>query len=72
MATFINTAIIPLFTNFNQDQWFTSTGLVNDAWFNVLAISFGSPFARLLDPIHFLNVVKRKYQIWRGIKSKIN
>lgn len=48
-AMFANTALIPLFVNFNTDDWFTRSGLVLDVFYNTLSVSFLSPLISFFD-----------------------
>ena len=71
IATFINTAIIPMFVNIGKHKWFTRGGLMEDIFYNTFFVAIVSPLLYLFD---FGNIV-RKIRMCReerlGDKSKM-
>jgi hypothetical protein len=65
-AMYINTGIIPLFVNFNVDQWFTSSGLSVDIFYNTLSIAFFTPLLYLCNTGHCYRVCMRNCEKLKG------
>jgi hypothetical protein len=43
IALFLNTGVIPILTNPEPKEWFTSSGLVTDVFYKILSVGFISP-----------------------------
>ena len=65
IAMFLNTAIIPLVTKLNKDEWFGVGGLVVDIYLNVILANFITPifyyfnFGMLIRKLRVLNAQKK-------------
>lgn len=60
VATFLNSALIPIAVNYDQnDEWFSNGGLVVDIFYNFISIGFVTPFLYLLDVFFIIRVLKR-------------
>lgn len=64
-AMFFNTGWIPFFVNYSTKDWFTSSGLCVDVFYNLLSVCFLSPLLN----IYSFNYLKTKYIIRREKKN---
>lgn len=71
IATFVNSAILPLINNLEMESWFDDGGLVTTIFYNVISISFVTPLLNVFSITYFL----RRFRMWRefkkGIESKL-
>lgn len=61
IATFINTALLPIFTRLDKDEWFQSGGLATTIFYNVISVSFISPIFQVFSIPYFIKL----YKMWR-------
>lgn len=60
VATFVNSAIIPIVVNLDQDEeWFANGGLVVDIFYNFISVSFVTPLLYFLDVFFIIRIIKR-------------
>ena len=60
VATFVNSAIIPIVVNLDQDtRWFANGGLVIDIFNNFISISFITPILYVFDTFFIIRCLKR-------------
>ena len=59
LATFVNSAIVPYIVNLDMNKhWFCNTGLVVDSIYNVISISFVTPFLYIFDIFFIIRRMK--------------
>ena len=61
LATFVNSALLPLFINIEEKYWFSSSGLATTIFYNVISIAFLAP---ILDVFSIPYILKR-IKMWR-------
>jgi len=71
IATFINTALIPLLI-YQSTDWFTNYGLINDVILYVLSINFVKPTLDLISPSYIKRLIERKRELKKGVRSTLN
>lgn len=71
LTMFANTAIIPLITNPNKDDWFGTGGLVVNIYLNILIINFLSPIFYYFNWTFFSKKIKIWLEKKKGEKSKM-
>ncbi len=72
VATFVNSAIIPIAVNFDQDtEWFANGGLVVDIFYNFISISFITPILYLADVFFIIRILKRCLAQRKGDRSRM-
>lgn len=60
VATFVNSAIIPLVVNIDQNtDWFANGGLVVDIFYNFVSIGFVTPLLYIFDTFFIIRFIKR-------------
>lgn len=57
-ATFINVALLPMFTNLKKKEWFESGGLITTIFYNVVSISFISPIFTIINLGYIIKRIK--------------
>lgn len=71
MATFVNIALLPLFTKLDKEDWFDNGGLATAIFFNVISVSFVSPLLKFFNIMYFI----KRFRAWKehrkGNKSKL-
>lgn len=68
-ALFINTGLIPLFSNLPVNAWFGPGGLVVDIYYNSLTVCFFQPIMYLISPGHCLRRIIFELKAKSGEKS---
>jgi hypothetical protein len=71
LAMFINTALIPLALNYSSSEWFTSSGLVGDIFFNTLSTCFFGPLMYIFTPMELYKSYLRWKENKKGKRSKL-
>lgn len=72
VATFLNTAIIPLVVNIDQDEeWFANGGLVVDIFYNFISVGFVTPLLYFLDVFFIIRLLKRCMASRKGLNSTL-
>ena len=71
VATFINTAIIPMFVNFGKDKWFIRGGLMDDIFANTFSVAIINPILYLCDYEYIFKRIRMYRQERLGEKSKL-
>jgi cytochrome bd-type quinol oxidase subunit 2 len=72
LAMYVNTAIIPLLINSRPSQWFTSSGLSADIFFNTLAVCFFGPIVYIWTPAQVLKSIKKRREQKKGPNSLLS
>lgn len=71
IATFVNTAILPLINNLDRKSWFDNGGLVTTIFYNVISVSFVTPLLNVFSITYIL----RRFRMWKefkkGLESKL-
>ena len=70
-AMFVNTAMIPLFVNLGKENWFVSSGLVVDTFYNTLSVGFISPLFYIINPVHIIKWIRQKVEVFKAGASKM-
>ena len=70
-AMFVNTGLIPLAVNYNEEDWFTSSGLATDIFFNVIAISFFGPLLYIWTPTYVYQTYLKRVAMKQGEDCKL-
>lgn len=68
---FINTVLIPLFINYDEENWFTRTGLVTDVFFNLIGVAFLSPLIYIFSPGYLYKLFIRYREKKKGSGCKL-
>jgi len=68
---FVNTAMIPLFVNLGKENWFVSSGLVVDTFYNTLSVGFISPLFYIINPVHIIKWIRQKVEVFKAGASKM-
>ena len=71
LAMFANTALIPLFSHLNEENWFESGGLVDNIFLNVLVINFVSPIFYYFNFTYFYKWLMIYFTKRKGKDSKM-
>jgi hypothetical protein len=69
---FINTAIIPMVVNGDDDEIFIPGGLVVNVAYTWLSISFAQPVIEIFNPFGIMNRIKKCWFSRKGENSKLN
>ena len=72
LAMFVNTGLIPLFVNLGKENWFNSSGLIVDIFYNTLSVAFISPLMYLINPNVAIKKIKQWVERAKGEKSKMS
>jgi hypothetical protein len=72
ISLFVNSALIPLFCNLSDDEWFGSSGMVVSVIFNVVIISFLAPIVFYLDIPYLSLLWKRRSARKMGKNCKLS
>ena len=57
-AMFVNSALIPLFVNLGKENWFVSSGLVVDTFYNTISVGFISPLFYIINPVYLIQWIR--------------
>jgi uncharacterized membrane protein len=69
---FINTGIVPFFVNLNPKYgWFDKGGLVENATYNMVMISFLTPLTTLISPMYILKLLRQYFEERKGEDSQM-
>lgn len=71
IALFLNTGISPLFVNYGRKNWFDSSGLMVDIFYNTITISFISPLVYLFNPVYIIKRIRMYLEEKKGEASKL-
>ncbi|CAI2378726.1 unnamed protein product [Moneuplotes crassus] len=68
IATFVNVALLPIFTRLEKDKWFESGGLSTTIFYNIISVSFVAPILNLFN----INYIIKRIKMWREKRKGIN
>jgi hypothetical protein len=71
IATFINTALLPLFTRLEVEKWFEPGGLSITIFYNTLSVAFVGPLLRIFAVGYFIKLYKMWKEKRKGENSKM-
>ncbi|CAI2381736.1 unnamed protein product [Moneuplotes crassus] len=71
IATFVNVALLPIFTRLEKEEWFESGGLSTTIFYNVVSVSFVAPIVNLFNISYLIKRIKMCREKRKGEKSKL-
>ena len=72
IATFLNSAVIPIIIFRDPATWFTDFGFVNNIMIYALSLAIVKPCVDIVNPPHIVKRFLRWFETKKGIRSKMN